>query len=91
MVLKTKFDPNGVKIAFFFKKSQKLPSSWGLCPQNPSVICFCTYCSIKEWTPTKLVLRALDHINPKLIGKIEHHKARANELRYANVLAIFFE
>ena len=33
MVLKrAKCDLNGVKIVFFSAKSQKLPSSWGLCP-----------------------------------------------------------
>ena len=26
---------NGIKIAFFFQNLQKLPSSWGLCPQTP--------------------------------------------------------
>ena len=29
---------NGIKIAFFSKNLQKLPSGWGLCPQTPIAI-----------------------------------------------------
>ena len=38
IVLKrAKCDLNGVKIAFFATKSQKLPSSWGLCPHCDTI------------------------------------------------------
>ena len=40
MVLKrAKCDLNGVKIAIFAAKSQKSPSSWGLCPSVTRLSC----------------------------------------------------
>ena len=41
---------NGIKIAFFSKNLQKLPSSWGLCPQTPICDTF-EYTSVLNKSP----------------------------------------